>query len=231
MKGPAQLKRYIKRLLFPEPPPPPPPPRKPVKVFCVGLNRTATTSMGRAFDALGYKTWHWNTHSAEFLTMWHEGRFPSDLERAVEDHDAFEDLPWGLLYRELDERFPGSKFVLTVRRSPEAWLRSIQSHISGRRRWVGDFLVYGSYDPVGDASKYLDIYRAHNDAVERYFADRPGALLRFCPETGSGWADLCAHLEIDDVPQIPFPHANATNTTQAPAFDVASHIPPLQPLR
>ena len=64
------------------------------------------------------------------FTLFHEvlaGRVQTALERA-RDYDAFEDLPWCLLYRELDEAFPGSKFVLTVRSSSEVWLRSYRRH-------------------------------------------------------------------------------------------------------
>ena len=45
----------------------------------------------------------------------------------VENYDAFQDNPWPILYKELDAKFPGSKFVLTLR-SPESWIKSQLKH-------------------------------------------------------------------------------------------------------
>ena len=46
----------------------------------------------------------------------------------AEKYESFEDLPWGCLdhYKRLDEHFPNSKFILTVRH-PNKWFMSMKS--------------------------------------------------------------------------------------------------------
>ena len=45
-----------------------------------------------------------------------------DLAAAIEEagkFDALQDVPWAALYRELDAAYPGSKFILTVRKEEQ----------------------------------------------------------------------------------------------------------------
>lgn len=177
------------------------------KVFCIGLNRTGTTTCGAAFRELGLKLWGWNSHSAEFTLRWHEGNFSQEMMNAVQNHDAFTDIPWCMLYQELDRIFPESVFVLTKRKSVEIWLRSIQKHIAKSPNWVGHYLIYGSYDPVEDAEFYIQKYNSHNENVEKYFSSRPEKLITLCWERGHAWYELCNFLNLP-VPDIAFPHMN-----------------------
>lgn len=219
------IKRAADRLLGvkPEEPKPKPAvqPRKAQKVFCIGLSKTATTSFGVATRRLGYKTSSWHKRAGTFVVNWHEGRFTEEMQAVVAANDAFEDLPWPLLFKILDKHEPNAKFVLTLRKSPEVWLASMQKHVSRYRRWVGRFLVYGSYDPVADADIYLRTYTNHERDVRAFFADRPDKLLVMCVENGDGYPELCNFLGIDEIPAEPFPHANRAPDplTEGPASD------------
>ena len=117
--------------------------------------------------------------------------------------DAFEDNPWFLLYRELDRRFPGSKFILTTREDSR-WIASATRYYgrsrSNLRRWI-----YGVDTPAGHEALWLDRYRRHNAEVASYFAGRPRDLLIADWERGDGWSELCAFLELEP-PSGPFPH-------------------------
>ena len=89
------------------------------KVFCIGFHKTGTTSLEMALKQLGYRvTGCFGTKDPEIASKVHELAYAR-----AEKFDAFEDNPWPVLYRELDERFPGSKFILT-RRPAESWIRS-----------------------------------------------------------------------------------------------------------
>ena len=68
-----------------------------------------------ALKKLGYKvTGSFGTKDPDIDSKVH------DMAYAMVDRfDAFEDNPWPVLYKELDARFPGSKFILT-RRPAEA---------------------------------------------------------------------------------------------------------------
>ena len=49
----------------------------------------------------------------------------SDALAEASRFESFEDWPWFLMYKELDETYPKSKFILTIRRDAEILQRSI----------------------------------------------------------------------------------------------------------
>jgi Sulfotransferase domain len=189
------------------------------KLFCIGLNKTGTTSIGDAFRILGYSRLGWRGNISAPLTLRvHEGKLDGFMPLLMQ-YDAFEDLPWPLIYDKVDSWYPNAKFVLTVRKNEDVWLKSIQKHIARGSNWVGHFLIYGSYDPVKDAEMYLAKYRAHNEAVRAHFAGRPDKMIEMCFEDGDGWDKLCDFLGIKQRPQQPFPHANSAATQEAKMVD------------
>jgi hypothetical protein len=141
------------------------------------------------------------------LYRWHERKSAKVIEAAARA-DAFDDFPWLLVFREFDRAFPDAAFILTVRQRDDVWLESIQRHVKRGSRSLGHFLAYGSYDPVADAERHLQTYRAHDQAARAYFAVRPAKLLELCFEKGDGWAELCEFLGNVNVPAVPFPRIN-----------------------
>ena len=109
----------------------------------------------------------------------------------------------------MDELFPDARFILT-HRDEKRWLMSLQNHMTRVGRLVIHYLIYGSYDAVGDADLHLRRYRRHNELVRRHFELRPEKLLQIDLEAGQGWPELCAFLGVAKVPTEPFPHANKT---------------------
>jgi 3'(2'), 5'-bisphosphate nucleotidase len=174
------------------------------KIFGIGLSKTGTTSLANALQILGYKTKD-NMGVVRYAT----GDLSSvDLD-VVDAHDALTDTPIPSFYRELDTRFPGSKFILTVRDS-DAWLLSCRKQFTQRdserqndahRRLFID--LYGT--DVFDAQGFATGYRRFVDGVHGHFKD----LLVLDVSAGEGWEKLCAFLE-HPVPDIPFPKANVT---------------------
>lgn len=184
----------------------------PTRIFGIGLHKTGTASLHKAFKILGYDAWHWTSaHAAK--AIWQEmqtGRSP-----VLERWHALCDLPLPLLYQDLDRAYPGSKFILTVRDEPE-WLSSVEKHFDPafnvfRRGWDTDpfshrvhRLLYGRKD--FDAEVMRARYRRHNAEVREYFANRPGDLL---VKSTYEWDDLCRFLECL-VPDVAYPHENET---------------------
>jgi len=87
------------------------------KIFVIGNNKTGTTSIGAALEALGFSLG--NQADAELLM---EDWAKRDFQRIVdycETADAFQDVPFSLefTYQVLDYAFPDSRFILTVRNS------------------------------------------------------------------------------------------------------------------
>jgi len=168
------------------------------KVFCIGFHKTGTTSLELALRKLGYRvTGSFGTKDPDIVSKVHETAFAM-----VDKFDAFEDNPWPILYKELDHKFPGSKFVLT-RRPAEAWIRSqvkdFASTETPMRRWI-----YGADAgcPAGNEGTYIARYE-----VLEYFAGRGNDLLVFDLPKGDGWDKLCPFLG-HDIPDEPFPHVN-----------------------
>ena len=169
------------------------------KVFGIGFQKTGTTSLGTAFRALGYKM---EGGGRKFVPALREGDL-SQVFEVADRNDAFEDNPWPLLYRELDECYPGSKFILTIRDEKD-WLQSVVNHLGFGPDPMQKF-VYGVGFPSGFEDVFLERYRRHNREVLAYFAERPDDLLMVDFSTGAGWEALCGFLG-HDIPDREFPH-------------------------
>jgi len=172
-----------------------------MKVFGVGWAKTGTTTLGTCFRLFGYRHY---SYKLSLLNM---------LEAAIaiaKRHDSFEDWPWALLFKEMDEAFPGSKFILTTR-DPGRWLRSYRNATS-KQHPTKEMLearqkIYGiPFHQITD-TQLIARYERHNEAVRRYFDKRPGDLLVVDWEAGDGWERLCRFLG-KPIPDRPFPHAN-----------------------
>ena len=179
------------------------------KVFCIGFHKTGTTSLEVALKKLGYKvTGSFGTKDPDIAGKVHEAAYAM-----VERFDAFEDNPWPILYKELDARFPGSKFILT-RRPTESWIRSQVKDFAATetpmRRWI-----YGEDAgcPEGNENIYTARYERHNREVLEYFEGRPNDLLVMDIPGDARWDKLCAFLG-HDVPDEPFPHANKASLSR-----------------
>ena len=108
------------------------------KIFCVGCNKTGTSSLLVAMQALGYQTAP-QPAAEPLLDDWFKGdvspilKFVQSVEEKVGAAHPntpgifFQDVPFSLphLYTLLDKHFPNSKFILTVRDDAHQWWRSI----------------------------------------------------------------------------------------------------------
>ncbi len=94
------------------------------KIFGVGWGKTGTKTLGECFKLLGYKH-----HSLDMdLTQSVISKEFGSVYSRADDFDTFDDLPWNILYEELDKWFPNSKFVLTTR-SSDQWVRSYRNMV------------------------------------------------------------------------------------------------------
>jgi|GEM_PF-753139 len=171
------------------------------KVFCIGWHKTGTTTMGEALLILGYRVVGARLDMGKHLL---ENRLGIVLKEA-EQFDAFQDMPWAALYKELDEKFPNSKFILTTRDEGK-WLNSAYKHFGNSETTLREWL-YGISSLDGNENVYLERYRRHYTEVLEYFENRPQDLLVMSWEDGDGWGKLCAFLELP-APRRKFPHAN-----------------------
>ena len=98
-----------------------------VKVIGIGLNKTGTKTMAHHLRTWGLRHRTYDsatTTESPSFRLYESGDIDSLME-IVAAHDSCEDWPWPLLFREIDERFPDAKFVLTMRSSSDVWYRSL----------------------------------------------------------------------------------------------------------
>jgi len=183
--------------------------RKPVgsqKVFCIGLQKTGTTTFQKCMEALGYDH---KGNSPEIFAKWRSGQ-KSALFDIIEKYDSFDDVPYFVLYKEIFAEYgPRAKYVLTLRKSPDVWLDSMKAHALASRTWTSNFgNIYGYDFPHGQEDTFLNFYNAHSKNVREFFSEQGAndSLCELCWENGDGWTELCRFLG-KPKPAAPFPHA------------------------
>lgn len=187
------------------------------KVFCVGRNKTGTTSLAAALRMLGYRVG--SQRAAENLMEdWGRRDFRS-LISLVHTADAFQDLPFSaaFTYQAMDMAFPGSKFILTIRDSPEQWYRSLARFTQKRLgldrpytsldlkndpyvhlgwSWRCRELIWGddAERSVHDEEIQKQHYNEHNSRIKEYFRHRSGDLLVLNVGQPEAMESLCRFL-------------------------------------
>lgn len=191
------------------------------KIFCIGFQKTGTSSLRDALRSLGYDVTGVFGRRVKLKEL-KQKYVEMGLEIAAR-HDAVEDMPWPLMFRELDAAFPGSKFILTLR-DTDRWYRSIASHF-GANPYHLQQLAYGddAPAPVGHEARYRQVYEAHNAAVIDYFAERPSGLLVMRLEAGDGWDKLCPFLGVPMV-DTPFVHTNSSSQRKSLANKIRGKL-------
>ena len=135
------------------------------------------------------------------MTEQAKSSFSDNAIAAAKSAGYMEDSPWFLLYKEIDQAYPNSKFILTLRKDSKAHAMSTWHHARRNGKRVDS-----------EKEERLMItqqrYEKHNSEVREYFSNRPNDLLEVCWENNDGWDKVCSFLGVDK-PTIAFPHANA----------------------
>ena len=156
------------------------------------------------------------------------------LFRYCQSAQAFQDVPFSLpfTFQALDQRFPGSRFILTVRDSEEQWHTSLIQYYAalfaqGRPPTLADLkaaayvrpgwmyeshcLIHPDFgqDPF-NKEMLIAGYRDHNRAVQEYFRHRPGHLLVLNVAQPGAYSRLCEFLG-RPVEDKSFPWENKTS--------------------
>ena len=183
------------------------------KVFGIGLPKTGTTSLGRSFAILGFKH-----HSCDMnlALQVKKGQLGEALNRAKR-YESFEDWPWFMLYKELYENFPGSKFILTTRKDPETYIDSLHRHRIRQGVFEDDYCppvwwqgVFGRDPSYWNQEEIRLEYELHLEETMEFFSkseERSRCFKVLNWEAGDSWPELCEFLQLQ-VPKAPFPHAN-----------------------
>ena len=95
------------------------------KVFCIGKNKTGTTSLQKEFHRRGYQVG--DQRQAELLTHYYHIHDFDPIIQYCHSGEVFQDVPfsWPGTYRHLDQAFPDARFILSIRDSAEQWVQSL----------------------------------------------------------------------------------------------------------
>ena len=173
-----------------------------MKVISIGAYRTGTTSLGKAFELLGCRV---SPESKLLFREWKRNK-KRLLWPLLEHFDAFFNVPWAYMYREIYEKYPDSKFIMTQRKDVETCAIS---------QWYKQSFTGKRTKPPPSISQLRKLKKQithwQNDRLE-YFNDKAGSLLVVCWELGDGWKEICRFLNLP-IPNLPFPHKNKRDMT------------------
>lgn len=95
------------------------------KIFCIGFNKTGTTTLEKILQHYGYILPNQQEQEARITSRAFSGDY-TEFKNFINHYDAFQDMPFsqGEIYIAADALFPNSKFILTVRDSEE-WFNSV----------------------------------------------------------------------------------------------------------
>lgn len=203
------------------------------KVFCIGLNKTGTTTLEKVLKDFGFKLGI--QAKAELLVHdWYKRDFRSIISYC-NNAEAFQDIPFSLpfTYMFLDQYFKKSKFILTIRDNPEQWYNSITRFHSkiwaeGKSIPTVEDLKNAHYLYQGfpyELNRYmfntpknepykkenlLGHYNNHNHSVIEYFRSQPDKLIVINVSVDNDYGRLCNFLNKKPT-QNSFPWENKTS--------------------
>src|SRR5262245_50994955 len=196
-----------------------------LEVIGAGFGRTGTLSLKQALERLGYqKTYHMVEvfGHPEHIPEWSKATRGEriDWDKLFEGYTAAVDWPACNFWRELAEKYPQAKVILSTR-DADKWFQSIHTTIyagtmAGKRssdasqrafgQWadeiVWDKVFQGRLD---DKAHVLDVLRRHEATVKATIP--PARLLVF--DAAEGWGPLCRFLG-KPIPDEPFPRVNTS---------------------
>jgi|GEM_PF-923052 len=181
------------------------------KVFCIGLSRTATSSLYQALKILGFHTIHWlNPHTQKVI---------SDEDFLV--FDGFADILVSYQFEKLYYTFPNAKFIYTTR-TIESWVHSITTHYLNvrqistpmqlslpdiKRRFDGA-MADAEWNLYAQHPNWEIAFQCFQQRVDQFFVNKPkDRFLEMQICNGEGWGNLCVFLG-KPIPDVPFPITN-----------------------
>jgi hypothetical protein len=171
--------------------------RRVPKIFAIGFNKSATSSMHSLFESLSIPSFHQGSRS--------EGTWrPADDLRLMQSYDFFSDgAPFFGELEKLDALFPKSKYILQVR-DLEGW---VYSRIAHRERAIVN-RPWKKLEPhtISEVGQWLIKRNNYHAYAIDYFSTRPDdfLIINFIRDAGAtkkicNFVGLKAALERPDV--------------------------------
>jgi sugar O-acyltransferase (sialic acid O-acetyltransferase NeuD family) len=169
-----------------------------MKIFCIGFNKTGTTSLTSFFRDNGFSVAPETPFELE-LDSYLTGDLDSISEKIktdFKDYDFFQDVPFSFpeLYKHLSEKFPEAKFILSVRDDEKQWYNSLISYHTKlfgnldnpseifylKDNWLFSLLTQVYKAPPSnpyDFTSLTQTYLKHNQDARDFFRNTPEKFL------------------------------------------------------
>ncbi|KAF2084896.1 hypothetical protein K490DRAFT_48111 [Saccharata proteae CBS 121410] len=184
---------------------------RPMKVLCLGMPRTGTSSLRDALAMLGYQPHHFREMMLEWereIPLWSEaleakyygkckpyGR--EEFDKLLGEYDCVEDNPSVLFAEDLIKAYPEAKVILT-NRDVDKWAVSMKNTIFKTRDSIHN-----------DPDTVKAVFNNHYKKIREMTPKDQLLELHF----GDGWEPLCKFLGVP-VPDTPWPHSNDSSVFQ-----------------
>jgi len=100
-----------------------------MKVFGIGFNKTGTSSLSQIFVNNNFKVAPQNPFEYNLESYFYKNysTFTEMIKNDYYHYTLFQDVPFSFpnFYKFLDQEFPNSKFILTIRDNEDEWYQSL----------------------------------------------------------------------------------------------------------
>lgn len=158
-----------------------------MKYICIGQPKTGTKTMAKIFNLLNFKV---NSNplcfndNDDFIMLDNNISYYTNdsilkCHNNIETFEAFHDYPYSFNYEYINNNFPDSKFILTIR-DTDTWFNSLYNYqyIPGavNKKLLKKLYGYNIISLVNKADVILK-YNEYNTNIIKYFSNKPGKLL------------------------------------------------------
>jgi hypothetical protein len=157
---------------------------------------------------LGFKSIHFKFEDEQMSLIMKSNRRNNQKIMHGLNFDFYSDFGGQSWYKSLDEQYPKSKFILTVRDMNE-WLVSREAHTKRNRKnpnYKGKWIVL-------DRDRNRNKRMKNESEIREYFNFRPDDILILDICGGDGWEKLCNFLSLP-IPSVDFPFENNKSSTR-----------------
>lgn len=205
------------------------------KFICVGQPKTGTKSLKDLFYQFGYNVcsnpiiYNNENFNDEILLdnniKIDKNKFFNNIDYLLENlynFDFFHDIPYSYNYEKINQVFPNSKFILTLRDENE-WFESLLKYQTIENAVSPTILkIVYNYEVISEdlKEKFINKFNEYNESVIKYFSDKPNKLLiiNLCSKNKNEEEivfNLLKFLNKDNqnelLNEIKFPHLNKQN--------------------
>ena len=201
-----------------------------MKIFCIGYNKTGTTSLYKAIEDLGFKGC--DLREGENLLYSVKANKWDNLYKFCSTSQLFKDIPFSLpnVWKKLYEMYPNAKFILSERDSAEQWFNSIKNfHKKGfglsddptwkevnsidyvKQGFIAEYMKYtfGKPHKPYDKQSLIESYELHNSEIKKFFKDKEN-FITVNVSNDDDYQRLCKFLNKSVSKDSKFPHHKKT---------------------